>query len=548
VADTLDDLPRTTETAPVLGFLDRVAPLLADGESFRWISEQRRRVYAAILHALFCRREAHEHEVLHDELFEDVVASLARSEDEAGDYDALQFRRDIEQLRQWGNVSERVEPTRIRSLSDRSRSKLLLRLMPRASAFLGFLEAEAEPVPVGLRDHSTHLLEDLLREITEARRVFKSAASTLPPQAATQATSRAEGEAAADPIAPATEELLVRGSHLIHEADAKAERIAQELVEFGDVLAEFLVEPFRIQSLVELSTWLERYVERYLASLDERGRKIRSGLLALRRPPLGTAVLAADQCEQLRFHRTPQALLRGSIRIRSTQAALQGLEQFFDPVSGLQALCRRINRRTRDVIRRVQRYVEALRLRNIRTEAIRARTREMFELPDDPTSDAIASSFVESLVAPVACRTDARNGAPERRAAPPRPARRHESLRPTHRGAPLTAKTSRPKERHELLRLRLERLSAFIEQRVLCGRDSGTLGDANLESLADASMLIQSVSAWSLRGGRSREHLRYSLRKPIDGRRARIDASDFVIDLRDRDVVAKPSHHSRTAR
>ena len=99
----------------------------------------------------------------------------------------------------------------------------------------------------------------------------------------------------------------------------------------------------------------------------------------------------------------------------------------------------------------------------MRTEAIRARTAELFALPEGPEGDEAALEFIEGLVAPVNARSDARPGSPEKRAASPRPAKRYESLRPAFQGEPLGPKRTTPEGSRELERLRLERLSAFIE-------------------------------------------------------------------------------------
>ncbi len=99
--------------------LERLRSVAGAGEQFRFISEPRRGAYLAILHALHPRRIAHEMEVYHDDL-RDEVADLLQVEqrgefvpgrDHALDLDPQQFRSDVEQLRRWGSVTERIEPT-----------------------------------------------------------------------------------------------------------------------------------------------------------------------------------------------------------------------------------------------------------------------------------------------------------------------------------------------------------------------------------------------------------------------------------------------------
>ena len=516
------------------GLLVRTAPLIAAGESFRWISEGRRRTYAAVLFALVERRKAHEHEVAHDDLYADVCRELAQG---AGDaqgeeerwatgYDPLLFRQDVEQLVRWGNVAERVEPTRIRSLADRGRSKLLLRIEGTTARFLDFLASEAEPAPLGLREEGANLLEDVLLGAREARKRLREAQELL---------------AADDPLHPssATEELLLRCTHLIREADQRTDRIAVEMVEFGELLARFVAEPFRVEALAELTGWLERYVDRYLSALEEKGAAIRRALRALAAPELTAALEAATRCEQERLAASRAATGRAG-RLQPMSVILTGLDRFFAVDSGLAVLCRRVNRRTRDLIRRLQRHVESVRLRNVRTEAIRARIGELFRARESKEGLAASREFVNELVAPALCRTDSRAGAPDRRAAPPRPARRYESLRPAFRGAPLEEKRSTPGAAREVERRRLARLTAFIEEHVLRGRDSGNLSEARLRGADDARMVTSAVAAWYLRAGRARPHLGFALQR-VERIARVVEAGDFELELRDLEVARKTS-------
>lgn len=498
-------------------FVERVRPLIGAGEAFRWISEGRRLAYAAILYYLWRRRMAHEIEVYHDDLLDEMRAGVGAVLGPG--YDALQFRSDVEQLQRWGNLSERVEPQRIRSLADRTRSKLLLRLSPDTSAFLQFLRDRAEPLPLGVRHQGANLLEDLLGNLKEALRGLRQGLQLL------------QGDRTA-PELEELEERCLRASHLLYEADHKAERIAEELVQFGEELARFVAEPFRVESLNELGGWLERYLERYLTVLEEKGRSIRRVLGSIAKPALAPVLAEAERLEYARLADTPLALA-GGLRLRGAADVLAGLRRFFDEHEGLSELCRRINRRTRGAIRRIQRHVEAVRLRNVRTEAIRARTAELFALPEGPEGDEAALEFIEGLVAPVNARSDARPGSPEKRAASPRPAKRYESLRPAFQGEPLGPKRTTPEGSRELERLRLERLSAFIEERVLQGRPRGRFAEARLDELDHGRLLVRAVAAWMLRGGRARKHLRYVLEDPGDGRRAVLGAEAFDLELPD---------------
>ena len=514
---------------------DRLRTVAGSGERFRFVSEPRRDAYLAILYALHHRRREHEMEVYHDDLRDECAELLAVHRDR--DLDPQQFRSDVEQLRRWGNITERIEPTRIRSLSDRGRSKLLLRLDPGTAAFVQFLEGLADPVPLGLRDQGANLLADVHENLKAAARELRQAGDLACAQSAQ--SDQSDSSAPLQPRAgeeQAFESAVLRASHLIHEADAKTDRVAAELVEFEDRLTRFVLEPFRIRDVVGLGTWLERYLDRYLTVLDERGLAIRMVLGQLAGPNLAPLLQAADEVERRQLALAP-ALVAAPARLPSAGETVSGLRRFFDAHRGLAEICRRINGRTRDAIRRIQRHVEAVRLRNVRTEAIRARIDDLFALPAGACGDRPAVGFMNELIAAVGAASDGRPGTPEQRAAPPRPLRRYESARPEFRGSHLQEKRGTPAQRHELERLRMVRLSAFVEERILRGRPVARLGEARLETLEDSRTLVRALAAYFLGEGRHRRRLRYQLGREAPAVRVSIEAHDHSLEVPDVQVM-----------
>ena len=510
---------------------EQVRRLLGDGLVYRFCSEPRRGVYVCLLLALLRRREAHEIEVLHDDLFDEVQTAVRQAL--SVEYDAVQFRQDVEQLCTWGNLVERVEPTRIRSLADRGRSKLLLRLDPGTAAFLQFLQAQSDPLPPGIRDQGANLLADIHGALKEAAATLQRARTLISPAG--------DGDSEFSPEVGRNtefEELVLRAAHLVHEADARAERIARELVTFGDLLTRFIAEPFRIDSLYELSSWLERYVDRYLSTLEEKGRAVRLALWKLRGADLLPLLERAGRLERERLSNTPGGLL-GNLRLSDAASAAASLTTIFSVHEGLTQLCRRIDGRAREVVRRIQRHVEAVRMRNVRTEAIRSRISELFELPENATPRALA--FLQELLAPLGQHTDGRPGTPGERSAPPRPARRHEAARTTFRGARLEQKHSTPSQSRELERRRLLRLSRFVEQHVLRGQNRARLSNAKLSDLEDGQALIGALSAFLLRGGRARPYLDFKIDRAEGSARATLRADNFTLELPDAPVRRKES-------
>ncbi len=465
------------------------------GARFSFVVASSAAAYLAVLLELERRRRGHELEVAHDELQAAVapeVEALA-----GGRYVPAAFAADVEQLARWGNLSLRVEPTRIRSLSDRGRSKLLVRLDPETSRFLGFLESRVEPPPVGLHDEGLNLLEDVERDLLEATRVVRRAARS--------------GEGAG------------RAAHLVREVDRKTERIAEELLRFGDALSAFVAEPFRIESLSGLTAWLERYVERYLAVLDERGDRIVRARRLLVSPRFAGVWEAAAKAEEERLRDAP---LPVAARPRPARDVLDDVARFFEGEEGLRALCARINRRTREAIRRIARHVEEVRLRNVRLESLRSCVSALASLEGEG-ADRAAKDFLERLVASAHVPGDAREGTPEARAIPPRPARRHETVRPAFAGAVLEGKSSEPGAARALELRRLAVLSAFVDRAVLRGRASAPLSGATLVDVGDARRLVQAWAAYHLRSGKHRPHLSFALERASG--RARLEGAGFEL-------------------
>jgi len=521
---TSSSRPEQAPPTSLSGFVQRVLGAFGDGRGFRFLVEARRQHYLVILHALLERRRAHEVEVYHDELRDEVSEAVASLCGER--YDPGQFRADIEQLSSWGNITQRLEPTRIRSLADRTRSKLIVRLEPDTVALLEFLETQTDPVPLGARDQGANLLLDVQSALKEAASLLGSARELL---------AVASGTESGRPIpAPGNEtrfnERIVRAAYLIHEADAKADRAAGELVRFGDALARFVTEPFRVRDLAALGAWLERYIDRYLAVLDDRSRAARYALSRLERPDLTALLLESERLERDRLSEVAEILSR-PLRLRPASAVIASLRAFFDPAAGLAEQCRRLNRRTREAIRRIQRHVEAVRLRNIRMEMIRSRLSELFKTRAKTTRDEEAFRFIGELIAPVGASMDSRGGTPTSRSLPPRPARRYESSRPAYRGSALTEKSDRPGETRELERLKLEKLSSFMEKRVLKGRAEAYVSEADLDGIEDGASLVRAIAMYLLRDGRARKHLRYTLARARGDTRARIEAPDHELDL-----------------
>jgi hypothetical protein len=482
----------------------------ATADGFRFLAaDERRAAYLALLHGLLERRRAHEVEVAHEELHAHVAPAVEALEGRP--YGADRFRDDLDHLHRWKNVTLRLEPARIRSIADRRRERFLVRLEAETAALLEFLELrldQAGIAPAG--DAGANLLQDIADGLEAARKSLQ----------------RGAGQGGEGPGSPDSDDQLVRALHLVAECDARTDRVARELVELRDLLVDFVAEPFRVAAMAGLTQLLDRYLDAYLGRLQTAGERIRRQVGRLLRKGSAGLLLRASEAQAQRAAAHPFG--GGVARPRAPEEVLGGLVAFFAPGGRLESLCQRVNRETREAVRRIHRYVEEVRLKNVRTEAIRARAAELAQLAEGEAEKG--RRFIERLIASAHVPSDAREGTPAARAAPFRPARRHESRRPPFRGRVLEGKRSTVKAHRETERKRLDRLSSFILGRLLGGRPRAPLSAApSLVPPGELRDLVEAVKAFYLHGGKRRALLRYAVEKPAAGARARLAEAGYVL-------------------
>ncbi len=506
-------------------------------DKLRFLTAERRRAYAGILWTLLGHRRSHEIEIYYDDLMIEAVGLVP--EVEPGPYTPDAFRADVKQLEEWGNLApRRLEPRRIETLADRGLQKFLCRIDDETVAVLEFLEARSRAAPAALADRGRHLLRDAEERLAEALRLARKlgragAAGRRAAAAADQGGNLAGETATALAGQGAVSDDLLRLSYLGVEVDRKVDDAARELAAFDAALVGFAVSPFQLAALAEVVDRLERYVEEYMAEAARRARALHRTARLLLAPRLAAA-LARSRAEVERRRREDPLLGGAPGPLRELRQVLGDLVPFFAQAGRFEKLLDRVHASARNVVRRVHRHVENVRVRNIRIETLRDRSREMARLGDADL--AAANAWINGLFASAQVVSDARTGTPMEQAAPPRPARRYESRRAAHSGEPLTAKHGSPGQSRALERLRLLQLDRLVEERILRGAARAPLAGAALERAADFRALLEAVKAHDLRAGRSRRWLAYRLQRPAAGAaaaRARFAGADGCLDAPD---------------
>jgi hypothetical protein len=463
-----------------------------DVEQLRFLTADRYRAYTAILWILLERRRGHEIEVYYDDLMMEALQIVPGVE--PGPYSPDEFRSDIRQLEDWGNLApRRLEPRRIETLADRNLQKFLCRIDDDTVAILEFLMSRVLSGAAVLTDRGRHLLRDAAERLNEAWRLARKIAHN-------------QDETAVQ------DDALRRLSYLCIEVDHKVDGAAQELAAFHAALVGFSVNPFRLEALTEVVERLERYVEDYVAEATGRARLLQRTASRMSRPPLANVLADSREQVERQIHDDPLLMVSRTPAPDALQL-VRKLIPFFAASGRFDTLLERVHGSARDVVRRVHKHVENVRARNIRMETLRDRTHEMSGMSEADLPEA--NAWIDRLFASAHLVSDLRCGTPEQRSALPRPARRYESRRSAQRGECLAIKRGIPGQSRALERLRLLRLGRFVEEKILRGASKAPLDSAAFGGFEDFRSLLDAVKAHAVRSGRIRSLLSYGIDRPI---------------------------------
>lgn len=501
------------QASPEVPAVERVLRMLDafPSDKLRFLTAPDRRRYVAVLGTLFRLRRRHLLEIAHEDLWSEAQSALVEAGDAA--YDLMAFRADADQLERWGNMASRLEPQRIESLADRRRQKFLYRLDDDTRALLSFLEGRLQAAAVAEGQLDQNLLHDIMDALSQARRLAKSGEPTP------------------------------RLVHLLSQVDDRVGRVTAELIDFTARLSLFASQPFDVDVLAELLSWLDRYVQRYLSQALALGEKIERRVKGLSRAEFAAALAAADAAARAEWHENPLTRLHLP-PFRAPREVLATARPFFAPAGHLARLTRSVNEQTRALAQKIHHHLESLRLRNVRIGTVRTRIEEVLALPPLPggpgAHDPDLAAFLGRLYVSAHMVADARTGTPAEKSMAPRPRRRYESRRAPFTAGYLEPKVGAPGEARALSRAAALSANAFVERALLRGRPEAPLQDARLEGFPDLRALLSALKLHALRGGRDRRHLSYRVAAPaprearalLEGERYLLEAPDLRVRRR----------------
>lgn len=438
------------------------------------IVADRAEAYLAVLYGMLLLRRSHELEPLH----EDVERMVGRARGAGdGEDDEQALARDLDQLVEWGCLTRRAEPLKIRGYKDISRERFRYHLTEDAVALLEWLEARLEAHAHGRADDGRDLLVDVLGHLRELSRVV---------------AHWHKGER--------TEESARRAMHLCALVDERTRAIGEELLTFRASMLAFAGRPYDVTALRPILAWLERYVSVYLARIEALRADIVARLEELAQPRYRRALVEQQEALERERLETP-AVFRSGLALRPPSELLDAQEAFYAERGRLSELSRRIDDSARAVLRKMHRHLREIERRSARVEDLRARIAEVARLAQREDDDRL-SAFANALVGSAHARFGGRHGPSQARIAPPLPRKHAATAVDRTSRAPLRPKANPPDAVRELRARRLAELGRWIEEAVLRGGSEARLSEVALVTAESPRRWLDVARARHLDRGR----------------------------------------------
>jgi len=447
-------------------------------DHFRFLAATgRQKVYLVILASLYDERLAHQIEIFHDDLYLKVTPEIERLCGES--YHETFFRQDIDQLVEWGNIDRKLEGRRVRSLTDNSLRRNILKISEATFQLMRFLLQQSRPDQAKTASRGFLLLEDLNAMLDELEKLV----------AAFHAGQRGE-------IA------LQRSQHVIESMDAKIDDAVAELTGLADQLHSFLDDNsgFESERFETIMSQLESYNQAYLSRLNTMVDRIFSRLCALERhQSFADFILAIGEITE-----------GHGIAATPTGHRFQLMLAFFDPGSGrLDFYCRRVHAELYDALRRIRNYLRIRRDKTLRIEEIRNRIAEMLVAPEQN-----CFSWVDSLYSPVVVPMLLSDGTPAEKAVAPLPRRSSIRIGATAAAQAISAKETTPEESRELELQRVARINEFFLKKVLRGQHENPVHNADFKDIDDLKTYMQGLKLSLGKNRKLTQALQISFERP----------------------------------
>lgn len=473
-----------------------------DLNCFRFLTAgERQKPYMLILACLYHERLEHQSQIFHDALFSKLAEPVEKV---TGFYTDAQFRSDIDQLVEWGNITRKVEGRRVRSLSDNSLCRNLLTISEQTFQLMRFLFQQLKPRQTKTVARGFMLLQDLRTMLDQFEVILEAFFS-----------------------GDRSQEKIQRACHLIDIMDTKVEDTVSELTGLADQLHSFLEanDEFHADDYDRLIFQLEAYNQGYLSLLIQEVDRLFLRLSDIERHPCLDEFLTDIDG----FMEQNSSSGKGDVGRKFNSLLI-----FFNPESGkLDFYNQRVQRELGESIRRIRNYLKIKRDRSLRIQEIRARSIELLHVDDE-----VATAWVQNLYSSVAVPSLDSDATPEDRQPAPLPRKRSDRNNQARAARPIeVAKKLTVEQNRELEKRKIEQINQFFAEKVLKGRANAPLHQAELITTADFKTLLHGIKLAKFKKGRITDLLKFSVGQNVEAGKANFsnDESEF----------ACPDHHIR---
>ncbi len=349
--------------------------------------------YVQILYRMLLFKREHELEPLYEDIYHAV-----RPAQEAlggGEYFLQQFRQDMDQLRDWGLVTFRIEKERLRGYRDNRKKKFRYGLAEECDQFIQWLESRLLS-DLEDRGHDTRdLLQDVCGALNELLRLLHHLRKDDQDQA----------------------EEARRVIFQLVKTDELTRAITLSLIEFNGRLLHFLISSYDTAETRQIISELDSYVHSFLQRLYLLRREIVPLIERLlqdhnrQKIEFSFALMERERLQTPHLFQVSLGPLRRTIGDR--------LHEFYIEDGKLDRLHQRIGASVIKVWQKLHSHLRELERKNNRLVDIGERIRDMAGLPEG----SIPAAFLAELLAPATMCGDMHYWDSLQKADPPEPRR-----------------------------------------------------------------------------------------------------------------------------
>jgi len=436
--------------------------------------------YIQILYRMLLFKREHELEPLYEDIYHAVRS--AQETLDGGEYVSQLFRQDMDQLRDWGLVTFRIEKERLRGYRDNRKKKFRYELSEECDQFIQWLESRLLD-DLDDRGHDTRdLLQDVCGALNELLRLLHHL--------------RNDDQGQAEEARRIVFQLV--------KTDELTRAISLSLIEFNGRLLHFLISRYDTEETRQILAELDSYVHSFLQRLYLLRREIASLIDRLlqdnNRQKIELCFTVMER-ERLQTPHLFQVALGPARRAISDH-----LHDFYIEDGKLDRLHQRIGASVIKVWQKLHSHLREMERKNNRLVDIGERIKDLAGLPEE----TVPSVFLAELLAPAAMCGDMHFWDLLQKADPPEPRR----ILPQNEVPPrnyLRRKKTSARPVQTMDEARLEELRRWLAVRMASGTAGTRISEVSVEAFGDFAKIMELARAGFLNSGNRLARIDYWL-------------------------------------